>query len=140
MHIRLLILASFIFLCSCQEQSNQPQSETALLPVSAATYDEISREVGCDSKYIDEKKSDLFNARYKSHWMIWEGKVLDADPESVLLDINGQGTHELQAVFADKNGGYDILIGNTVSIRFVMRSQGGCILAFSGDNASIVSK
>lgn len=65
---------------------------------------------------------------------------MNADPENVLLDINGQGTHELQVVFADAKGAYDVLTGSTVSIRFVMRSQGGCILPFSGDNASIVNQ
>jgi len=139
--IRFALITTVVLLsgCSSQEQSGGTQSVAALL-VSDATYDEVNMDIGCDSKYIDEKKADLFYKKYLNHWMTWEGKVFYAESESVSLDMNNQGIHELQAVFSDPKVGYDILKGSTVSIHFVMRGQGGCFLPFSGDSASIVRK
>lgn len=112
---------------------SQPQ-----YPYSIATYADVSHAVGCESRYIEEKKSDIFDNQYKNHWMVWEGKVIHAEPQSVSLDMNGKGIHELQARFSNPNAGYDILVDSIIKVRFILRSQGGCFLPFTGDSASIV--
>jgi len=105
-----LVIASLGLLsaCSSQEPSEQSIDMVSTLPSSTATYSQVNKEVGCESAYIDEKKADIFNERYKNHWMTWTGKVIHADAESVSLDMNGKGIQELQAVFADPKAGYDL--------------------------------
>jgi major membrane immunogen (membrane-anchored lipoprotein) len=134
-----LVLISLALLSSCssQDQSDQSMVATSTLPSSSASYDQVSKEVGCESHFIDEKKADIFNTRYRNHWMTWSGKVIIADPESVSLDMNGKGIHELQVRFADPKAGYDILIGSTVTVHFLMTGHGGCYLPFSGGYATI---
>lgn len=113
------------------------QPTAPIYPSSAATYVDVDRAVGCSSRYIEEKKSDLFERQYKNHWMVWEGKVIHAESKSVSLDMNGKGIHELQAKFANPGAGYDVLMDSIIKIRFILRSQGGCYLPFFGDSASI---
>jgi len=121
-----------------QEDSAPANVGIHTYPTSTASFDEVNAQTGCDSKYIEQKKEDLFTSKYKDHWMIWTGKVFHAEPESVSLDMNGKGIHELQAVFADPRAGYDILIGSEVKVKFILRSQGGCLLPFNGEMAEIV--
>lgn len=124
--------------CSMQESSAQANVGSQSYPTSNASFDEVNIQTGCDSKFIEQKKEDIFTSQYKDHWMTWTGKVFHAEPESVSLDMNGKGIHELQAVFADTHAGYDILIGSEVKIKFILRNQGGCLLPFNGEMAEIV--
>jgi hypothetical protein len=129
-----LVLSS----CSMQEDSAPSNVGNQTYPTSAASFDEVNSQTGCDSKFIEQKKEDIFTSQYKDHWMTWTGKVFHAEPESVSLDMNGKGIHELQAVFADPRAGYDILLGSEIKVRFILRSQGGCLLPFNGEMAEIV--
>jgi len=113
-------------------------SSPSKYPSSQSSYEDVSIAVGCESRFIEEKKKNLFESQYRDHWMTWEGKVIHAEPESVSLDMNDKGIHELQAKFSNPNAGYDVLIDSTIKVRFILRSQGGCILPFTGDSASIV--
>lgn len=136
----MLIIFSAIVPHACLAQGREGNSSTHFtnIPSSNATYAEVNSQVGCDSRFIEEKKSDLFNSKFKDHWMTWEGKVIYAESSSISLDMNEKGIHELQATFSDPNSGYDILIDSTVKVRFILRGSGGCILPFFGDSARIV--
>jgi len=139
MNVSLLIISlALLGSCSSQEPSESSIGTASTLPSNSASYGQVSKEVGCESAYIDEKKTDIFNKRYKNHWMTWTGKVFHADAESVSLDMNGKGIQELQVAFADSKAGYDVLIGTTITVRFVMTGHGGCYLPFSGEYAKIV--
>lgn len=139
MNVFLLIISlALLGSCSSQEPSESSIDTASTLPSNSASYDQVSKEVGCESAYIDEKKTDIFNKRYKNHWMTWTGKVFHADAGSVSLDMNGKGIQELQVAFADSKAGYDVLIGTTITVRFVMAGHGGCYLPFSGEYAQIV--
>ncbi|MEQ1488699.1 MAG: hypothetical protein ABL920_09390, partial [Methylotenera sp.] len=70
----------FVFVVAC---SSEKSPET--YPESLTTYAEINAEVGCDSKYVEQKKSDIFNANYINHWMTWKGQVLSASAEDAAL-------------------------------------------------------
>lgn len=135
-----LIAAIPLALSSCSMQEDSAPSNVGIhsYPSSAASFDEVNNQTGCDSKFIEQKKEDIFTSKFKDHWMTWSGKVFHAEPESVSLDMNGKGIHELQAVFADPRAGYDILIGSEVKVKFILRSQGGCLLPFNGEMAEIV--
>ena len=116
---------------------DQPSKETSY-PNSSASYNELNTEVGCDSKYSKEKKKDIFESRYKNRWMTWTGEVLLPNAESVSLNLDGVGTQDLHVKFAGKNAGYNLIEGEFITVRFVMKYAGGCFLPFSGDSAVII--
>lgn len=107
-------------------------------PESDATYAQVNAEVGCKSTYSDQKKDDIFNAEYKDRWMTWSGKVVLLDSDQVSLNVDGIGTQDLQVDFADKNAGYDLAKGRQLTVRFLMKSAGGCFLPFGGREATVV--
>lgn len=134
----ILAIAAFLSSCSMQDDSANTQNDNRTYPTSNASYDEVNIQTGCDSKFIDQKRDDIFNSQYKDRWMTWEGKVYHAESESVSLDMNDMGIHELQADFSDPKAGYDTLIGSVIKVKFVLRSQGGCFLPFTGNMAELV--
>ncbi len=127
----LVIFCVAVVGCSSEDPSAFPNSD--------ASYDKLNSEVGCDSKYSDDKKDDIFNSKFKSHWMTWSGELVLAEADNVSLNIDGKGTQDLHVDFADKQAGYNLTKGNVITVKFLMKNAGGCFLPFSGDNASIVS-
>lgn len=101
-------------------------------------YAEVDAEVGCKSTYSDDKKSDIFRWRYRDHWMTWRGYVVRASADAVDLDLDDKGVQDLRATFVDKTAGYDLRIGDRITIRFMMKTAGGCLLPFGGSQASIL--
>jgi hypothetical protein len=104
-----------------------------------ASYAEVDAEVGCNSPYSSEKKDDLFKSRYRDHWMSWYGTVVMSSASDVSLDIDGTGLQDLEVEFADKNAGYDLQKGNRMTVLFLMKNAGGCVLPYSGREAKIVA-
>lgn len=134
--ISILAFIVLIILVGCSEN----YSDTDLsYKYSNASYEELNSEVGCHSKYSKAKKKDIFNSRYKNHWMVWSGEIVLSDADSVSLNIDGKGTQDLAVDFIDKNAGYNLMEGSFISVRFLMKSTGagGCILPFGGEKATI---
>lgn len=127
--ITLAVAALALGGCSSEDPSSYPSS--------GASYEELNSEVGCDSKYSDDKKDDIFKLRYKNRWMTWSGEVVLAEADEASLNIDGKGTQDLAVNFSDKKAGYNLTKGNVITVRFVMKHAGGCFLPFSGDFASI---
>ncbi len=121
---------------------NAPATSTATAPSaaqypeSAATYAEVNQEIGCKSTYSDQKKDDIFNAKYKNHWMTWKGQIALLESDEVSLNVDGVGTQDLQVDFADKRAGYDLSKGSQLKVRFLMKTAGGCFLPFGGREAT----
>jgi TPR repeat protein/antitoxin component YwqK of YwqJK toxin-antitoxin module/RNA polymerase subunit RPABC4/transcription elongation factor Spt4 len=107
-------------------------------PSSNALFSELDSEVGCLSKYSDNKKEDIFNTRYKNKWMTWYGEIDLSESSNVSLNIDGKGTQDLSVEFSDKNAGYNLTKGTFITVKFLMKSAGGCFLPFSGDSAIII--
>ena len=126
-----LALVATLSLTGCSSE------DTSSYPVSSSSYAELDSEVGCDSKYSDDKKEDIFNFRYKNHWVTWVGEVVLAEADNASINIDGKGTQDLQVDFADKNAGYYLTKGNMIKVKFIMETAGGCILPFSGKQATI---
>lgn len=127
-----LLIAFVVVIGGCSSEG--PSS----YPNSSASYEELDTEVGCGSKYSDDKKDDIFKSQYKNHWMTWRGEVVLAEADEASLNIDGKGTQDLQVDFADKTAGYNLTKGNFITVRFVMKTAGGCFLPFSGEDATIV--
>ena len=107
-------------------------------PVNNDSYDRTEKEVGCFSKYSKEKKNDIFNSKYKNHWMTWRGEVWTAKSDSVTMDVNNFGIDDLSVDFEKQGAGYDLLEGQTITVQFLMKSPGGCFLNFEGELARII--
>lgn len=122
-----------LFTSGCKDEQSQVS-----YPISTATYAELNEKIGCDSKFVEQKKTDIFNASYLNHWMIWTGEVMSASPEDASLNLNGKGLQDLHITFANKTGGYDLLQDETITVKFLMNVAGGCILPFEGTQAQIV--
>ncbi|WP_420905147.1 hypothetical protein [Candidatus Magnetaquiglobus chichijimensis] len=112
---------------------------TPQYPESAASYTTLDREVGCKSQYSSDKKDNIFKSQYYNHWMTWTGTVELSSANSASLNIDRMGTADLRVEFADDRAGYDLLKGSIITVRFLMKSEGGCFLPFSGTNAVIVT-
>jgi len=107
-------------------------------PVNNDSYDRTEEEVGCYSKYSEEKRKDIFNSQYKNHWMTWKGEVVIAKSDSVTMDVNNFGIDDLRVVFENSGDGYDLLENQTITVQFLMKSSGGCFLNFEGELARIL--
>ena len=44
-------------------------------PALAQSYQQMDQQVGCDSKYSDDKKEAIFDQNYKDHTFTWSGTV-----------------------------------------------------------------
>lgn len=107
-------------------------------PESTATYAQVNADVGCKSSYSDQKKDDIFNAKYKDHWMTWSGEVVLLESDEASLNVDGIGTQDLRVYFADNQAGYNLSKGSHLRVRFLMKSAGGCFLPFGGRDATVV--
>ncbi|HET7308008.1 MAG TPA: hypothetical protein VFK24_09385 [Gammaproteobacteria bacterium] len=116
--------------CSSEDPSKYPEL--------SSSYEETSADVGCGSKYSDDMKEDFFNRVFKNHWMTWRGTVVLASSDDASLNLDGKGTQDLQVEFADDHAGYFLEKGEVITVRFVMKTMGGCILPFSGEYATIL--
>lgn len=103
---------------------------------SRATYSEVDKQVGCSSTFSDDKKDDIFESQYKNRWMEWKGKIALLEAGETSIDIDG-GLQDLSVKFDNPDEGYDLTKGSTVTVRFLMKSAGGCFLPFGGERARI---
>jgi hypothetical protein len=96
-------------------------------------------ETGCQSKYSDEKKADIFDAKYKDKEMTVTGEVATVGKGDLTIKILPTTlTFDLKVKLSDAKATYDLEKGQHVTVSFVMRSAGGCFLSYSGDQGVIV--
>jgi hypothetical protein len=115
-----------------------PSTPVTEYPESTETYNQVNADIGCKSTYSDQKKDDIFNEKYKNHWMTWKGEIALLESDEASLNLDGVGTQDLQVDFADKKAGYNLSKGSQLKVRFLMQTAGGCFLPFSGRDATVV--
>jgi len=129
--IYLLAFSSFFFITSCGSDEITGSSDKS--------YREMDSEVGCNSKYGDDKKENTFNENYQNKWMTFEGTVsriegaklgLKCDRFSVVDDVDIE--------FEDEKEIYDLTTDSHLTVKFVMRELGGCFTNYSGDQGQII--
>ena len=106
--------------------------------MSNATYWDVTSKTGCESKYSDAKKSDIFDSDYKNHWLTWKGTVELADASSASLNLDGKGIQDLKVEFSNSNAGYNLNKGSVITVKFLMKTSGGCILPYGGTDGKIM--
>jgi hypothetical protein len=96
---------------------------------------DMINETGCASKASDEKKADIFKAKYKSHRVIATGEIALLDNGQLNLKLLASTlTFDVRIEMADKRATYDLQKGSTVTVEFTATDQGGCVLAHSGND------
>jgi hypothetical protein len=96
-------------------------------------------DTGCDSRYSDDKKADLFQASYKNREMTVTGEITSLSSGKLALKVLPSTlTSDVRVVLRDPRAGYDLQKGQRVTIRFVVNIAGGCILDYSGDQGVIL--
>jgi hypothetical protein len=132
------LIGVFLFLVLVVSSGCSSEDVTQF-PVSNALYGELNTEVGCGSQYSDDKKTDVFNSKYKNHWMTWRGEVVDVQTDRASLKVDRMGfLQDLRVEFIERNAGYNLTKGSFITVKFVMRNVGGCFLPFGGDNATVL--
>ena len=124
-----IIFLVIVSLTSCSDKE---------YPVNNSSYSSTDQQVGCKSKYSKGKKKEIFKTEYKDHWMTWTGKVILPDSGSTSLDVGGGPIQDLKVKFKDSNAGFNLREGQTIRVKFLMKSAGGCFLPFSGKQAQIL--
>jgi uncharacterized protein len=99
----------------------------------------VIAETGCQSRYSDEKKTDLFEAKYKDKEMIVTGQVAKVGGGDVLIKVlRSTITYDLGVTLSDPKSAYDLEKGRLVTVKFIMRSAGGCLLPYTGDHGVLL--
>jgi hypothetical protein len=113
--------------------------DVSKLPVNDDSFLVVDANTGCNSKYSEDKRRDLFNDLYRNRWMTVVGAVEMSGADDVSLKaLRGTMTYDVQVQLADKRAGYELLKGQFIAVRYVMRSAGGCLLPYSGDHGRVV--
>ncbi len=118
----------FLFAVGTVPATGQSDSFTAMLG-----------ETGCDSKYSEDKKADIFESKYKDKQMTVNGAVSKASGGEVLIKVLPTTlTYDVRVTLNDPKSAYDLQKDQRVSVRFTVRRAGGCILPYSGDQGVLL--
>lgn len=106
---------------------------------STATFKQVDNEVGCTSKYSEDKKEDIFKNEYKGKQFTWEGVVSNSDNGDVQIKIKPTTiVSDIIIELKDKKDGYDLQENMIVRFSFIMERAGGCFLPYSGKKAELI--
>lgn len=106
---------------------------------SDATFDQVNNEVGCTSKYSEDKKEDIFRTEYEGKQFLWEGIVSSSNNGTVQMKMKrGTLVSDIDIELKNKKDGYDLQENMIVKFSFIMNRAGGCFLPFAGKKAELV--
>jgi hypothetical protein len=104
-----------------------------------AGFAAMRAETGCDSKYSDEKKADLFEAKYKDKQITVTGVISSVSGGEVLIRVPPRTfSYDVRVTLSDPKSAYDLQKDQRVTLRFTVRSAGGCVLPYGGDQGVLV--
>jgi hypothetical protein len=119
-------------------------SVVLLTPVAAqsakpnAAFLQMIAETGCESKYSDDKKADLFATRWRGTPMTVTGEVSLVSSGTVSLKIlRTTLTSDIRVKLRDSRDAYDLEKGQRVTLTFKVSDHGGCILSYGGESGSL---
>jgi hypothetical protein len=102
---------------------------------SNTAFMQMIAEVGCDSKYSDDKKADMYEQHWKGKQMTVTGEISTVKGGTVSVKIlRTTLTSDVQVKMKNSRDAYDLEQGQRVTLTFNVSYHGGCILSFSGDN------
>ena len=105
------------------------------------SFKQMVAETGCDSRYSEDKKDDLFASLYEGKRMTVTGEVGYVSGGEVGIKVFPSTlTYDVLVELTDPNAAYDLEKEQRISVSFTMQSAGGCFLPFSGDEGVIVGQ
>jgi hypothetical protein len=111
---------------------------TAAVHAQAINFAGMLADTGCNSKYSDDKKADLFASKYQNREMIVTGEIASLNKGDVGLKVlRDTFTYDIAITLRDAKAAYDLEKGQRVTVQFTVDSAGGCILPYEGKNGII---
>jgi hypothetical protein len=111
---------------------------TLAMPAKAGindTFYQMMSDTGCKSRFSDEKKADLYAAKYRGKRMTVKGEIEVIKGDHIDLKVLPDTfTFDIQIKMRDPKLTYDLEKGELVTVSFDVSYQGGCFLSFSGEN------
>ena len=110
-------------------------------PAYSQDFQTMANDTGCQSRFSDDKKADIFATKYKGREITVTGEVQVLGSDRIGLRLLRSSTmSDVSIKLANPKEAYDLEKGQTVTIRFVPTDAGGCILPYYGDRGVISSK
>jgi hypothetical protein len=103
----------------------------AASPASAYNEDflQMLSETGCKSRFSDDKKADLFDAKYKGKQMTVTGEITLVSGDEVHIKLlRSTLTSDITVTMLDKRATYDLEKGQRITASFAVSFHGGCFL------------
>ncbi|GAA03243.1 hypothetical protein [Photobacterium leiognathi] len=110
----------------------------ASISASKATFAQVDNDTGCTSKNSDEKKEVLFAENYEGKQFTWTGNVVLIKGNDVSLNLNDGALQDLTVTLQDKNAAFELQKDQQLTVKFIMKRQGGCVLPYRGMDGIIV--
>ena len=127
--------------------SPDPSTVCVLASVMGASAQQVVEfrtmlaDTGCDSRYSEEKRADLFASRYKGQRMTVTGEIARAEKGQVSIRLlRSTLSHDISVKLSDPKATYDLEKGQRIRLSFTISEQGGCILPYSGTDGVIESQ
>ena len=113
--------------------------EEVTLPEAYDSFMNIDNIIGCLSDETSQRKEDVFNEEYLNHWVTLEGEVVDVDEGRLTLKCTPKSLSSDAFIDFDNREKLKALKkGSWVTVKFVLKRQGGCFANYSGDNGDLL--
>lgn len=106
---------------------------------SPDSYIVMDSKCGCGSQNGESKKEAIFNSEYKDKWVTYFGAIDLIQDNKLSVNADLGGAIDLSVEFENEKDIYNLKVGSFVSVKFVLREQGGCLLPYEGDMGKIIS-
>jgi hypothetical protein len=121
-------------------------STVLLTPAAAAQqtrnhpkFHQMLSDTGCNSRFSDEKKADLFAERYQGLTLTVTGEIKSNSKGVVGLKVLSETwTSDVLVAMNDPKVAYDLEKGQHITVSFKVLKHGGCFLAYSGNDGVIL--
>jgi hypothetical protein len=113
---------------------------TTVIPALASNdLRQAISETGCDSRYSEDKKADIFEHKYQGQEFVTSGTVDRVkDGRLALRVLPSTLTSDIYITMSDENSIYNLEKGQRVTVKYTLTEAGGCIVDFQGDHGVLV--